>query len=58
MYYYRGAAMYWVEKLSGYHIASLSSVEDCTMVYGDRRGIIDDMAVQDACAVYGLMYRG
>ena len=54
-----GAAMYCEGKqLSGDHTASLLSVQDCTTVYGDCRGITDDMTVQDACVVRGLNCRG
>ena len=45
-------------RISGEHTASQLLVQDCTTVYGDCRGIADDEAVQDACAVHGLNCRG
>ena len=50
--------MYWEGEISGEHIASQLSVQDCTTVCGDRRGITDDKTVQDACVVHGLICRG
>ena len=50
--------MYWEGRLSGSHTTSRLSVQDCTTVYGDRRGITDDATVQDVCAVHGLISRG
>ena len=40
-----GAAMYWEVHSSGEHTASRLSEQDCTTVYGDRRGITDDETV-------------
>ena len=49
--------MCWEGEVSGKHTASQLSVQDCTTVYGDCRGITDDGTVQDACAVHGLNCR-
>ena len=44
--------------ISGEHTASQAFVKDCTVVYGDCRGIVSAMTVLDACAVRGLRCRG
>ena len=49
-----GAAMYWEVHSSGVHTASPAFVQDCTVVYGDRRGIANALTVLDAGAVHGL----
>ena len=49
-----GAAMYWEVHSSGVHTASQAFVQDCTVVYGDRRGIANALTVLDAGAVHGL----
>ena len=49
-----GAAMYWEVHSSGVHTASQAFVQDCTVVYGDRRGIASAMTMLDAGAVHGL----
>ena len=40
--------------MSGVHTASQAFVQDCTVVYGDRRGIANALTVLDAGAVHGL----
>ena len=50
----KGAAMYWEVHSSGVHTASQAFVQDCTVVYGDRRGITNALTVLDAGAVHGL----
>ena len=50
----KGAAMYWEVHSSGVHTASQAFVQDCTVVYGDRRGIASALTVLDAGAVHGL----
>ena len=51
---HRGAAMYWEGRINGAHTASQAYAKDCTVVYGDCRGIANAMTVLDACAVHGL----
>ena len=46
--------MYWEERIRGAHTASHAFVQDCTVVYGDGRGIADAMTCLDAGAVHGL----
>ena len=53
-----GAAMYWEGRISGAHTASQACAKDCTVVYGDRRGIANAITVLDACAVRALRGRG
>ena len=53
-----GAAMYWVVCSRGAHTASQACAQDCTVVYGDRRGIAGALTGLDAGAVHGLHCRG
>ena len=53
-YRHRGATVYWEVHRSGVHTASQAFVQDCTVVYGDRRGIANALTVLDAGAVHGL----
>ena len=46
--------MYWVVCIRGAHTTSQVYAKDCTVVYGDRRGIANAMIVLDAGAVHGL----
>ena len=46
--------MYWVVCISGAHTASQAFVQDCTVVYGDRKGIASALTMLDAGAVHGL----
>ena len=40
--------------ISGEHTASQAFAKDCTVVYGDRRGIANALTVLDTGAVHGL----
>ena len=51
---HRGAAVYWEGRIRGAHTVSQAYAKDCTVVYGDRRGIANAMTVLDVCAVHGL----
>ena len=49
-----GAAMYWEVHSSGERTAGQACAQDCTVVYGDRKGIANALTVLDAGAVHGL----
>ena len=49
-----GAAMYWGVCIQWSTHCESSIAKDCTVVYGDRRGIASATTVLDAGAVHGL----
>ena len=50
-----GAAMYWEVHSSGVHTASQAFVQDCTVVYGDRRGIASALTVGRRCGTLAVV---
>ena len=65
---YRGVSRVWKlpivqrsykgDGVSGNHTVSQALAKDCTMVYGECKGITDDTIVQDECETHGLISRG
>ena len=53
-YRHRGSHVLGRVLSSGEHTASQAFAKDCTVVYGDRRGIANALTVLDAGAVHGL----
>ena len=53
-YRHRGSHVLGRVLSSGEHTASQAFPKDCTVFYGDRRGIANALTVLDAGAVHGL----
>ena len=51
----KGAAMYWEVHSSGVHTASQAYAKDCTVVYGDRRGIASALTVGRRCGTWAVV---